>query len=248
MCPGNKNRLCSRHSNGPEGSMIGQPETKGIEIDIRIEDLLGPLGYGDSQSVKPAIMDQIVSEVARCSESMSGKAMYLCSGFRRVKDSDAIEVDGVTIEDQTLIGSLDGAAFFAVAVCTVGAAIDQRIDEHFRSGDYLQGMIADVVGNRAVESVAEQCAALICAKMSEKGISASSRLSPGYGKWDVRGQHAVFSLLDPSSIGVSLNEYCMMQPNKSISFVIPLVEGEFRRDARPLCAECGFRNCAYRRK
>lgn len=226
-----------------------QPKIKEIEINVCIDDLLGPLGYGEKDTVQPAIMDQIVSETEACTGAMSGKAIYTISETCRRDGGAAIEIDGVMIEDELLSRSLDGAESVAIAICTVGPEIDHRINDYFGSGDYLRGMIADVVGSRSVEDVAERCAALICVEARERGLSASRRrLSPGYRKWDVSGQRAVFALLDPSPIGVTINEHCMMQPNKSVSFVIPLVMGESHEDAEPPCAGCGFPNCSYRRK
>lgn len=228
--------------------MSPPPKVAEVDFNIRIEDLLGPLGYSDADGVQPAIMDQIISETKRCSDVMTGKAVYSCSQFTRGAGRDAIEVDGKMIADKTLADSLDGARALAVAVCTVGPGIDKIINEHFDNGDYLRGMIADVAGNRAAEDVATKCASLICAEARELNLSTSRQISPGYGKWDTSGQRPVFELLDPSPIGVTLNDYCMMEPKKSISFVVPLVEGEPRQQEQPPCQSCDFKDCGYRRK
>jgi len=226
-----------------------EPKIKEIEISVCMDELLGPLGYSEKDDIQPAIMDQIVSEKDDCIEAMSGNVIYTISEVRRLDGGDTVEIGGATIEDALLANSLDGAESVAIAICTVGPEIDHRISEYFGSGDYLRGMIADVVGSRAVENLAEGCGALICVEARERELSASRRrLSPGYRKWDVSGQRAVFAVLDPSPIGVTMNEHCMMQPNKSISFVVPLVVGESNEESGPPCAECGFPNCSYRRK
>ncbi len=223
------------------------PKIQEIDASVQIDELLGPLGYADSDAVRPSVMGEIVAETGRCQEAMRGNAIYACLPASRA-GRNSVEIDGITIEDETLAGSVDGARMVAVAVCTVGPQIEKIIAGHFDRGDYLHGMIADVTGSRAVENVAHRCAAFICAEARELSLSTASRLSPGYGKWNVSGQRAVFTVLDPAPIGVSLNDHCMMQPNKSISFVIPLVEGESRHDDRPPCVGCDFKNCSYRRK
>jgi hypothetical protein len=227
--------------------MFKQPEVHEIEVSVAVDDLLGPLGYGKGGTVESSIMEQILSETGRCEQTIRGKAIHTCVGIKHAAGRDAIEVNGVTIEDETLVSSLDGAESLAVAVCTVGGGIDELIGEHFGRGDFLGGMIADIFASRAVEGVAEKCATLICAEARRHNLSASGHLSPGYGKWDVSGQRAVFALLDPSPIGVSLNEHCMMQPRKSVSFVIPLLKGELRPEERRHCRGCDFENCGYRR-
>lgn len=226
--------------------MWRQPRIRDIDIEINIEDLLKPLGYDDRESIQPAIMDQIVSETDECLQMMKGAMIYASAQIGRV-DGDA-SVGGVKLEDETLLDALDGAEALAVGVCTVGAEIDKLIKECFDSGDYLRGMIADVVGSRAVENIADKCATHICTEARERKLSPTKHLSPGYGKWDVSGQRAVFSLIDPSPIDVTLNESCMMTPQKSVSFALPLREGESQLNDKPACHECGFKNCAFRRK
>jgi hypothetical protein len=227
---------------------LKQPKTADVDFTVHIDDFLGPLGYPNKDNVRPEIMEQIISETSRCREAMTGKAIYTCLDFNQIAGRDAVEINGATITDKILVDSLDGARALAVAVCTVGSEIDSIIEECFNGGDYLTGMIADVAGNRAVEDVAHKCARLICAEARELDLSTSKQISPGYGKWDTSGQRPVFELLDPSPIGVSLNEYCMMEPKKSVSFVVPLVEGDVPEEERPPCHGCDFKNCSYRRK
>jgi hypothetical protein len=228
--------------------MSKQPEITDLEFSINIDDLLGPLGYPDRDKVQPEMMDRIISATDRCRHAMAGRAIFSCMELRRIDGRDVVEIDGKTIADKTLADSLDCASAVAVAVCTVGPEIDKIIDDNFNGGDYLQGMIADVAGNRAVEDVAHRCSRLICAEARKMNLSTSRQISPGYGTWDTSGQRPVFELLDPSPIGVTLNDYCMMEPKKSVSFVVPLVEGDQPMDERPPCHGCDFKNCSYRRK
>jgi hypothetical protein len=227
---------------------LKQPKTVDVGFSIHVDDFLGPLGYPDKDNVRPKIMEQIVSQTERCRDAMEGKAIYTCLRFTSIATRRAVVINGTTITDKILVDSLDGARALAVAVCTVGPEIDTIIEECFNGGDYLTGMIADVAGNRAVEDVARRCARMICAEARGLDLSTSKQISPGYGKWDTSGQRHVFELLDPSPIGVSLNEYCMMEPKKSVSFVVPLVQGDGEEEERPPCHGCDFKNCSYRRK
>jgi hypothetical protein len=228
--------------------MFGKPEVCDIRVNLSSDDLLGPLGYGDGAGVEPAVLEQIVSESRRCEQVLSGRAIYRCLDVRTFPGRNVIGAGSIVVEDEMLAGSIDGAQSVAVAVCTVGGEIDELIDEHFARGDFLGGMIADIVGSRAVEDVAEKCAACICSEATALNLSASTRLSPGYGTWDVSGQRAVFALLDPSPIRVSLNDHCMMQPKKSISFVMPLIGGGAGHNIERPCQKCTLKKCSYRRK
>ncbi len=227
--------------------MSDYPKISDIDITIDIDDLLGPLGYKTAGDVPPSIMRDMTREIERCRGMIEGKAIHALMEFRRPDGENTIQVNGLTIADDFLVSSLDRSSALAVAVCTIGPAIDSFIDDCFGKGDFLTGMIADVVGNRAVEDVAHTCARLICMEASELKLSALPQKSPGYGKWDTSGQRPLFSMLDPSPIGVSLNEYCMMEPKKSVSFIVPLTDGESHYEEVPPCHGCGFKNCSYRR-
>lgn len=223
------------------------PKVSDIDITINTDDLLGPLGYKTAADVPPSIMHTITEEVERCRGMIEGKSIHALMEFKHIDGANAIHVNGLTIEDGYLVSLLDGSTAFAIAVCTIGPTIDKFIDGCFGKGDFLTGMIADVIGNRAVENVSHTCARLICMEASELKLSMLPQMSPGYGKWDTSGQRPLFSMLNPSPIGVSLNEYCMMEPKKSVSFIIPLTDSESHYEEVSPCHGCGFKNCSYRR-
>ncbi len=227
--------------------MSDRPKINDIDITINTDDLLGPLGYKTAADVPPSMMDNITEEIERCRGMVEGKSIHVLVEFERFDGTNTIRVNGLVIEDDSLVSSLDGSTCLAVAVCTIGPKIDSFIDHCFAKGDFLTGMIADVVGNRAVEDVARRCARLICVQASELRLSMLPQMSPGYGKWDTSGQRPLFAILNPSPIGVSLNKYCMMEPKKSVSFIVPLTDGESRHEEVLPCHGCGFKNCSYRR-
>jgi hypothetical protein len=64
----------------------------------------------------------------------------------------------------------------------------------------------------------------------------------------VRGQRRLFAATDPSAIGVTLNDSCLMSPIKSVSGVLlagPKEIHRFRPDF-PFCDECRNRTCGRR--
>jgi hypothetical protein len=215
--------------------MLSQPEIRAIDVRVEVDDLLGPLGYKSGSDVSPAIMEQILAEKSRCEKMM--RAQFIASLVSLDKRNDEAEPDakGRLREDDFLAEHLDGAVILAVGICTVGPEIDKHIDDCFAAGDYLGGMIADVAASRAVEELGEACSDFVCSKAAERKLFPSCRISPGYGRWDVAGQRIVFSLLNPAAIGISLNEYCMMQPKKSVSFLIPFGREERAHKLRHFC-------------
>jgi hypothetical protein len=224
-----------------------RPEIKTVKVSVSLEDLLGPLGYGKKDDVSLPVLQQILAEKERCESMLVPR--FLADFL--LLDSEAENVlkdNSLLLDDSFLVEHLRDAHMVAVGICTVGPDIDAHIEACFAQHDFFAAMIADVVGNRAAEELAEACSDFLCSKAAETEIFPLCRVSPGYGKWEVSGQRALFSLLDPAPIGVSLNEFCMMQPKKSVSFLIPLGPEEPVRKWKHSCQECNFKNCAYRRR
>lgn len=134
----------------------------------------------------------------------------------------------------------------ALAVCTVGPALDARIDKHGKAGEAARAMVLDAVGSAAVEELADRSNGRICEQALGAGLRPDVRRSPGYGRWAIEEQRLIFDELEPGEIGVTLTERCLMTPSKSISYAVPLLGGDPGRRARGRCERCGFEDCSYR--
>ena len=86
------------------------------------------------------------------------------------------------------------------------------------SGDLSHALILDSYGSAAAEAAAEAAEAMIREKISESGLKASPRFSPGYGGWNVAEQKWVFAAVEGEKLGVRLTPGQMLVPRKSITF------------------------------
>ena len=48
--------------------MSMQPKTVEVDFSVHIDDFFGPLGYPNKDSVRPEILEQIISETEHCLE------------------------------------------------------------------------------------------------------------------------------------------------------------------------------------
>ena len=71
-------------------------------------------------------------------------------------------------------------------------------------------------------------------------------LSPGYREWPLTDQRLIFSIMPAETIGVRLNDHCMMIPKKSVSFCAGLGVSEALEQFNR-CNHCGVSKCPYRR-
>jgi cobalamin-dependent methionine synthase I len=163
------------------------------------------------------------------------------------QDEDGLEVDG---EPLTIpgIGPRWGAVeHVAAAVCTIGEALEQRVRALWEARELPLASMLDSVGSGAVESLAEYVNDLLCQEAIPLGLPVTNRVSPGYGRWEVTEQWALFGVCPGDAIGVTLNEACFMTPVKSIS-LLAAAGAEARVDHYfNQCARCWMPACAYRR-
>ena len=160
--------------------------------------------------------------------------------------------DGIEAGETTLaipdVGRLWGPVeWVAVAVCTIGGALERRAAELWEARELPLAAMLDSVGSGAVESLAEYVNDLLCQEAIPLGLPVTNRVSPGYGSWDVAQQRVLFDVCPGDPIGVSLNDACFMTPVKSISLLAAAGPGARVDHYFSQCARCWMAGCAFRR-
>jgi len=128
----------------------------------------------------------------------------------------------------------------AFGVCTVGGALERRVQELFRQGEGARGVILDAIGSAAAEEAADLLNKEVLNWGSQRGLRATRRFSPGYGGWPVEGQELIFGCLEEvrEKTGVSLTASKMMIPIKSVSFAVKLGKGRLEEVNKGSCGSC----------
>jgi len=135
----------------------------------------------------------------------------------------------------------------AVAVCTIGPALEDASAERAGRGRLLDALVLDAIGSAAAEAAADALNLLVCEAAVARGREAAPRVSPGYGDWDTICQARLLALLPTADLGVRLTSGSMMVPRKSVSFAVSLVvPGTSRVHAADRCARCGLLHCRHR--
>ncbi len=156
-----------------------------------------------------------------------------------------------TLVDRTAAagaGMPQPSAQVAVGLVTVGEALGREVDRLNQDGELLDALLLDAIGSAAAEAAADVLDRDLCTEVVQRQLYAARRISPGYGRWDVRCQERLLALLPAGEVGVTLTEGMMMIPRKSVSFAVRLSEDEPGGQGRHRCAGCEMnRTCAYRR-
>lgn len=160
---------------------------------------------------------------------------------------DALETGGIALHIPRIRERWGAVEHVAVAVCTIGDALERRVAHLWESRELPLASMLDSVGSGAVESLAEYVNDVLCQQGLAAGLKVTNRISPGYGDWDVTEQQPLFRLCPGAPVGVTLNEACFMTPVKSISLVAGAGRAARVDHYFSQCARCWMPSCAYRR-
>lgn len=143
----------------------------------------------------------------------------------------------------------DSLALFAL---TMGDKVSQRIDDLFRSNEFILGSMLDAVASNGTDKAAYILENYFLNLLSIRGIINAStgilRYSPGYCGWHISGQKKLFEFFHPEDIGITLLDSYLMKPLKSISGVIVVGKKEIHNfeDSYQFCKQCKTHSCRDR--
>lgn len=217
-----------------------------VAVTIEEKEVLRLLGYKKGVSPKSGIIGLVATAIDEGYHLIQPRAAWT------LVNVGGVTKDKVRLESKSMfaLGNASkhwmGAECLGVALCTIGSALEKRTAELFAEGEFALASILDSVGSVAVESAADYVNFVMCQKATSLGLKTSVRLSPGYGRWNLRDQNVIFSIIDGEKVGVCLSEQCLMSPMKSISFCVALGKALPDTALNP-CRRCGMQACRYRR-
>jgi hypothetical protein len=158
---------------------------------------------------------------------------------------DRIFVQGGKVLVSPLIANhFSGAERIVLVVCTIGPQLEE-FSSFCLQENPLFGLALDGLGNAAVENISQQVCIRIGEQAQKSGLTASTPFSPGEPEWPVEvGQPFIFSLLDPSKVGITLSSAGMMLPKKSVSFAVGIGLNMTKTSMCNLCSRS--ERCHYR--
>ncbi len=145
-----------------------------------------------------------------------------------MKDGPAFTGDGI----ESILGR---ARFLIVYLLTLGDAVAP-----FKGGDMLDEYLADTWASIFVELAFREFYRMQLDECADEGFFLSQEYSPGYAGLDLANQAAIFELLKPGAMGLSLTSGFMIVPEKSTSGVIGAAEDDVFVHESP-CARCTIR-------
>ena len=134
-----------------------------------------------------------------------------------------------------------GQSAVAAAVCTLGAALERRVDALFRGGRRLVALELDAAGSELVYCLSNVALAAIRRAAARRALRAGDELNPGDAGLELNRQEAVVALAAGSEHGVAATPGGMLSPLKSLAFIVPL-GATLRASAGRRCSRCASRD------
>jgi hypothetical protein len=186
---------------------------------------------------RPAVRSEMESAFAEVGDVVQPAACYDVFPIEGFVHDRVRLAGGATLGGGPVVEVVCGAEALALAVVTVGPAVDQRIKQLNAERQRFQALVLDELASWAVDQVRQQLYAQMSQVFQARGWRTSTFLSPGESAWSVREQRVLFKLLDASQIGVSLSDSYLMTPLKSLSLMCGA-------GSQPLGVE-GLTNCDF---
>lgn len=216
-----------------------------FHFSLSVDDILR------GQGADPAIIRNRRPSLLKPAEqalNVGGSKVHAAVLVEKVKALEHVHrgirlANGMRISNPFLVQHLASADELLFAVCTIGSELEEYASI-LANTDPLLALALDGFGNATVEDVSRQVCAREGAQAQSQGLTVSIPYSPGLPEWPVEiGHQMLFSILNPTLVGITLTTSGMMIPRKSISFVMGIGSGIPTED---MCSLCQYKdNCRY---
>jgi cobalamin-dependent methionine synthase I len=234
----------------PQDSMVMGPlnhTTMITDFQVRLEVDHVLEGQGIPPDRASASLRSAAQKVIHeAQELLAPAALTTILPVRHFEHEQVVLSNQASFNGSLVARTLAGATQVAVAVCTIGPALDECMAALFAEGDATRAMALEGAGVAAIRQVANAVGVSICDAATAHGLKVGMRASPGQEGWPIQQQRVVFGLIPAEEIGVRLTSSCLMLPRKSVSFAMGLGP-EMRTDSVP-CDFCSKRErCNWNR-
>ena len=135
-----------------------------------------------------------------------------------------------------------------VSVCTIGKALEERVQTLLAEGRLFEGYLLDTAGVIALGVSGEPLRCVVEEEAVRRGWGVSPALSPGsLPGWTINEQRTLCELLDLSAIGVAITDAGILSPQKSGAGLVGIGPDYAAKRIGSTCHLCRIRNtCQFR--
>jgi hypothetical protein len=215
------------------------------DLKVSKSEVVSSLGYIDG--ILPVHFEKMIDDILdQLTNYCTVQAGYRILDVQKSGNrNDGLVIGGSFFALQKIVASyLRKSEKVVLFVCSIGSGMETWAKKLSNEGDVALSYLVDTVASITVEKVADVLHDHIRNHMLALGFKITNRYSPGFCDWLVSEQHLLFSFLPVHFCGISLTEFALMIPIKSVSGIIGAGTTVKRVDYA--CNTCGMKNCTYR--
>jgi hypothetical protein len=217
------------------------PIIRNLSIVLNEEEVLRRQEIRDSATVQPYIMTQLRELLSKLDSFLEPAITYELYRIEEVQPGYLRLENGATFHGKKIFSILKQGRELAVAVCTIGPRLEEKVEEYLRNNESLKGLLLDGIGSAAVDFLAGEVCQLVKHEAFSRGYEASSPLGPGMHGWNIEEQRYLVQLVPVEQVGVHLTPNGMMVPRKSISMVIGIGHNMLTWSQAEACQRCNMK-------
>jgi hypothetical protein len=227
------------------------PVLEDIELSLDARDVVLDLHRG--KRAPEALVDETVRVIEQSGDLLHPRAVYEWVGVRGVRGETVFLDSGEPGTEVSLVlgphsDLMKEAEMALVSAVTVGAALNDRIEELNREGHLLEAYLLDSVGVVALGEVGKAVRRVAEKEAESRGWGVSGLLAPGSLQgWPVEGQRELCALIPIDRVHVHLNESGVLIPFKSASGLIGAGPGYPSKKVGSVCRYCSLAKTCWRR-
>jgi hypothetical protein len=195
-------------------------------LSLAVLPILRFHGYRAIERVAPPILEAAQKMIATAEALVAPQVVFV---YRPIEHMDGERLtlrDGPTFHGRCFATHLAGSREALCFLVTMGPALDERVGELADDGDLLEALFLESAGWLAIEKTLRAFRAHLRVRFRPVRLRLSPRLGPGFLDWPLTEQLPFFSVFRDAPLPVSVNEYCVMSPKKSISGLFGLLHDD----------------------
>ncbi len=131
---------------------------------------------------------------------------------------------------------------------TLGSEISEEINKYFYQGDYLEGMLLDVMADALIFNFSNQLYSHLCDEAERVGLGLTERIEPGEKEVSLSIQKDILLLFQEkgAALDLQITEAYMLRPVKSMTFFYGAAVDLPLRKVDHSCVNCEKEECKFR--
>lgn len=198
-----------------------------LEAHVDVSEALGYLGHA-GQELSPDLARRLARavELAQACDPQGAARAFSVAAFECDAGGMpcAVRLEGtpLVLPGYDVARHLAGAREVVLMAVTLGLASEQALRRE-QALSPTDGLLLDACASALVESAANELSCVAARRAAERGLTAGTRFSPGYGDLPLGVQQALLDTLDAArALGVSVTPGNLLVPSKSITAVAGL--------------------------